>query len=75
MNFEINKNDNGDFIYNAICKIHTQIVNKQDIYEVLKEYFDNSGTLKELFDVLAVLCEYHSKNIKEFNIRRYNYDN
>lgn len=38
--------------------------NKQNIYEVLKEYFDNGGTLKELFDVLAVLCEYHSGNIK-----------
>lgn len=38
--------------------------NKQYIYEKLKEYFDNGGTLQELFDVLATLCEYDSENIK-----------
>lgn len=38
--------------------------NKQNIYEELKEYFDNGGTLQELFDVLSTLCEYRSENIK-----------
>ena len=31
--------------------------NKQDIYEELKDFFDNGGTLQELFDVLYDLIK------------------
>lgn len=38
--------------------------NKQNIYEELEDFFDNGGTLQELFEVLATLCEYRSEILR-----------
>lgn len=38
--------------------------NKNDLYDNIKYFFENGGTLQELFEVLAILCEYKSEAIK-----------
>ena len=68
MDFEINKNDDGDFIYNATYKIHTQIVNKQDeaTLKTIYRYCEENNVFPNIID------EDKLKLILKLGIQEYN---
>lgn len=38
--------------------------NKNNLYSMLKDFFEDGGTWQELFEVLETLCEYSDKDYR-----------